>query len=241
MQQYYLTTPESLNEALRLAHRALELDPRFGFVAALASGCHWLNVTLGYAIDPQFDRKEAVRLLRLALSLDDSDPDILAAACTISAYMVGDCESEIEMADRAVALNPNSYLAWSSRGWVYKIAGVPEEAVRSLKRAIRMSPIDPLLHQTLIGMGYAFIELRRFDEAIVAGKRAQRQNPSYQAAYRCLASAFAHLGRDAEAREAAARLLETDPAFTISAWIARGGQSNSKLLIDGLRKAGLPE
>jgi hypothetical protein len=48
-------------------------------------------------------------------------------------------------------------------------------------------------------------------------------------------------GRDAEAREAAAHLLETDPAFTISACIARGGQSNSKLQIEGLRKAGLPE
>jgi adenylate cyclase len=90
-------------------------------------------------------------------------------------------------------------------------------------------------------MGMAFIELRRFDEAIVAGKKAQRQNPSYPSAYRCLVSAFAHLGRDAEACEAAARLLEVDPAFTISAWIARGGQSNSKLLIEGLRKAGLPE
>ena len=68
-----------------------------------------------------------------------------------------------------------------------------------------------------------------------------RQNSSFSAPYRCLASAFAHLGRDAEAREAAARLLEVDPAFTISQWTARGGQSNSKLLIEGLRKAGLPE
>jgi adenylate cyclase len=42
-------------------------------------------------------------------------------------------------------------------------------------------------------------------------------------------------------REAAARLLELDPGFTISAFIARGGQSNAKLLIVGLRKAGLPE
>jgi adenylate cyclase len=90
-------------------------------------------------------------------------------------------------------------------------------------------------------MGMAFIELRRFDEAIVAGKKAQRQNPSYSPAYRCLASAFAHLGRNAEARDAAARVLEVDPGFTISAWIARGGQSNAKLLIEGLRKAGLPE
>ena len=104
-----------------------------------------------------------------------------------------------------------------------------------------MSPVDPRLHLAFAGMGMAFIELGRFDEAIVAGKKAQRQNPSFTPAYRCLASAFAHLGRDAEAREAAARLLEVDPAFTISAWIARGGQSNSKLLIEGLRKAGLPE
>jgi adenylate cyclase len=90
-------------------------------------------------------------------------------------------------------------------------------------------------------MAQALIELGRFDEAIVAGKKAQRQNASYPLTYRCLASAFAHLGRDAEAREAAARLLEVDPAFTISSWIARGGQSNSKLFIEGLRKAGLPE
>jgi adenylate cyclase len=155
--------------------------------------------------------------------------------------MVGDCESEIEMADRAVALNPNSYSAWANRGWVYNVAGLPEEAVRSFERAIRMSPVDPGLHLTLVGMGVALIELGRFDEAIVAGKKAQRLNPAVQGPYRCLASAFAHLGRDAEAREAAARLLETDPAFTISAWIARGGQSNAKLLIEGLRKAGLPE
>jgi adenylate cyclase len=91
------------------------------------------------------------------------------------------------------------------------------------------------------GMGFALIELGRFDEAIVVGKKAQRQNPFYSSAYRCLASAFAHLGRDVEAREAAARVLEFDPAFTISSWIARGGQSNAKLLIEGLRKAGLPE
>jgi len=241
MQQYYLTTRESLAEAIRLTHRALELDPRFGFVAVLAGICHMQRVLYGYAVDPQFDRKEAVRLSRLALSVDDGDPETLGWAGLISAYMVGDSESAIEMTDRAVALNPNSFLAWSSRGHVYRIAGVPEEALRSFERAIRVSPVDPRLHLTFVGVALASIELRRFDEAIVAGKKAQRQNSSFSAAYRCLASAFAHLGRDAEAREVAARVLELDPAFTISAWIARGGQSNAKLLIEGLRKAGLPE
>jgi adenylate cyclase len=239
-QQYYLLTREGLAEAIRLAHRALDLDPRFGSVAVLASLSHMLNVIFGYANDPQFDRKEAVRLVRLALSIDDGDPETLARAALTSAFMVGDSEAEIEMADRAVALNPNSWITWNARGWVYRIAGLPEEAIRSFERAIRMSPVDPRLHTTITGIGMAFIELGRFDEAIVAGKKALRQN-HYVATYQCLASAFALLGRDAEAHDAAARVLEFDPAFTISTYIARGGESNAKLLIEGLRKAGLPE
>jgi adenylate cyclase len=239
MPQFYLTTREGFAEAIRLAHRALELDPRFGSVAALAGLCHMLNVVLGYSNDPQFDRKEAVRLARLALSIDASDPDTLARASTISAFMVGDSEAEIEMADRAVALNPNSWLAWTGRGHVYRIAGLQEEAIRSFERAVRVSPVDPLLQHTLTGIGLAFIELRRFDEAIVVGKKSLRHN-HYVATYRCLASAFAHLGRDAEAHEAAARVLEIDPAFTVSTYIA-SAPKNTKLFIEGLRKAGLPE
>ena len=155
MQQNYLTTREGLAEAIRLTHCALELDARYGLVASLASFCHLLNVTLGYAIDPQFDRKEAIRLLRLALSIDDSDPETLANAAVVSAFMVGDRESEIEMADRAVALNPNSFYGWHSRGWVYKIAGPSEEALRSFECAMRMSPVDPLLHRLFVGMAMA--------------------------------------------------------------------------------------
>nr|WP_249794248.1 adenylate/guanylate cyclase domain-containing protein [Bradyrhizobium sp. BRP56] len=241
MQQHYLMTADGLAEAIRLAHRALELDPRFGFVAALAGLAHMQNILWGHAVDPQFDRKEAVRLLRLALSIDDGDAETLAWVSLTSAYMVGDCESEIELADRAVALNPNSYRAWTARGSVYRVAGLPDEAVRSFERAIRLSPLDPRLPITFVGMGMAFIELRRFDEAIAAANKCRRQNASYSLAYRCLASAFAHLGRDAEAREAAALLLQLDPAFTISAMIARGGYPNAQLLIEGLRKAALPE
>jgi adenylate cyclase len=240
VQQLYLSTRESLTEAIRLAHRALELDPRFGLVAALAGVLHMNNVVLGYADDPQFDRQEAIRLMRLAFSLDDGDPDTLAWAALTSTFMVGDRESEIEMANRAVALNPNSYVAWICRGWVHRNAGLPEEAIRSFERAIRASPVDPLLYRLFTGMGMALIELGRFDEAIVAGKKAQRQNSFFPAVNLVLASAFAHLGRDAEAREAAARVLELDPAFTISARMDQRRQAHAKLEIEGLRKAGLP-
>jgi adenylate cyclase len=240
LQQFYLASREGLAEATRLAHRALEVDPMFSRAAALAGYCHTVNILWAYADDPQFERNEADRLLRLALSGDDSDPDTLAWAGFTLAYIVGDSERAIEIADRAVALNPNSFLAWNGKGWVYRVAGLPEEALQSFERSVSISPVDPYLHSTFSGMGYVLIELGRFDEAIVSGKKAQRQNSSFSPAYRCLASAFAHLGRDAEAHEAAARLLEVDPTFTISTWIARGGQSNSKLVIEGLRKAGLP-
>ena len=70
----------------------MELDPRFGFVAALAGLCYLQNVSLGYAVDPQFERKEAVRLSRLALSIDDGDPETLAMAAVISAFFVSDYE-----------------------------------------------------------------------------------------------------------------------------------------------------
>jgi adenylate cyclase len=225
MPQFYLPTREAVAEAIRLARCALELEPRFGLAAALAGHCHSNNVVWGFATDPQFDRGEAIRFVRLALSVDDGDPDTLAWAAHTSAFVADEYEGAIEMADRAVALNPNSYAAWHARGWVYKQAGLCEEAIQSFERAVRMSPVDPRLNRSFMGMGMAVVELRRFDEAIAAGKKAVRLHPSFAPGYRCIASAFAHLGRDVEAREAAARVLEFEPAFTISEWTARGRQS----------------
>ena len=77
-QKSYLRTREGIAEAIRLAHRALDLDPRSVLAAALAASAHLDNVVLGFAIDPQFDRNEAIRLVRLALSLDENDERALA-------------------------------------------------------------------------------------------------------------------------------------------------------------------
>ena len=240
-QKSYLRTREGFAETIRLAHRALDLDPRSVSAAVLAANTHFNNVVLGFAIDPQFDRNEGARLVRLALSLDENDETTLAVAGLNAAFLDGDYETAIDFANRAVASNPNGARAWRIRGWIYKFAGQHEEAIRSFERGIRLSPLDPLLHIALAGIGFALIELRRFDEAVAVSKKALRQNSSDGVAYHGLAAALAHLGRDAEAGEAAARFLEVDPTFTITAWIARGGQSNSHLLIEGIRKAGLPD
>jgi adenylate cyclase len=240
--KFSLYTREGHAEALQLAHRALDLDPRSILAAAWAADVHLNNVVLGFSMDPQFDRNEAIRLSRLALSIDENDDRALGIAGFVTALFIGDYETAIDFVDRAVARNPNDTGAWRRRGWTYRAAGQYEEAIQSFERSIRLSPLDPTLHLALAGIGQSLIELRRFDEAVAISKKALRQNPSSSPTHRPLVSALAHLGRDAEAREAAARLLEVDRAFTISGWIARGwSQTNSKLLIEGLRKAGLPE
>ena len=240
-QKSFRRSSEGLVETIRLANRALELDPRYVQAAALAVTAHRDNVVHGFSVDPEFDRNEATRLVHLALSLDENDEIALSAAGLNACYFHGDYETGIDLVDRAVASNPNEARTWRSRGWVYKLAGLHEEAIRSFERGISLSPLDPGRHNNLAGIGVALIERRRFDEAVGVTKKALRQNASDGVAYRGLGAASAHLGRDAEAREAAARVLEVDPTFTISGWIARGGQSNSHLLIEGLRKAGLPE
>jgi adenylate cyclase len=236
-QKSYLRTREGYAETIRLALRALDIDPRSISAAFVAAESHLNNAVLGFSTDPQFDRSEAIRLSRLALSLDENDERALSIAGLVTALFVGDHETAIDYSDRAVATNPNSRIVWHYRGWVYQFAGQYEEAIRSFERGIRVSPLDPVVHSSLAGIGYSLIELRRFDEAVAFFKRALRQNSSDGVAFGGLASALAHLGRDPEAREALARLLEVNPAFTISGRPSRAAQS-SKLLNEGLRKAG---
>jgi adenylate cyclase len=240
---FYPMTREGLAEALQLTYRALELDPRYGFAAYIAGSCHMFIIAQGWARDLKREIGEATRLLSLALSIDENDPDVLAAVGCAMSFLTEDFATAAEMVDRAVALNPNSALAWSQRGHAYLFGGQAAEALRSFERTIRLSPIDPWLYMTLAAMGIALIELRRFDEAVAVARKAARQNQTYAATFRCLASALAHLGREAEVQKAVSRMLELEPNFRISEWMKRGAQWHryNKLLIEGIRKAGLPE
>jgi adenylate cyclase len=87
-------------------------------------------------------------------------------------------------------------------------------------------------------MSAALIDLGRFNEAVATAKKAVLMNQRHAMAYRCMAEALAQLGRQAEARETVARLLEFEPNFRISEWTV--GRWQSRTSIDGLRKAGFP-
>jgi adenylate cyclase len=232
-------TRDGSTEALRLLSRALEIDPRYGWAATLAGSCHLRNVNQGWAADPNSEIAEGMRLLRLALSIDGNNGFALSILGKETAFLCGDFDTAREMVDRAVVCCPSMARAWSERGWTYQIVGQPEEAIRSFERAIRLSPVDPFLFVRLAGMSAALIGLGRFDEAVAAARKAVLMNQRHAMAHRCLAVALAHLGREAEARETVARLLEFEPNFRIFEWTA--GRWQTQLYIDGLRKAGFPE
>jgi adenylate cyclase len=239
-QRLYSSTREGSVEAIQLLHHALEIDPRYGAAASLAASCHLHNISHGWAVDPKSAIEEATRLSRLALNVDGNDPEALAIAGRVTAFS-GDIDAAIDLVDRAVALNPNSANAWLRRGLTYRHVGRPDEALRSFERAIRLSPVDPWIFLMFTGMGIAFIDLRRFDEAVAFARKALRINQASSMVYRCLAVALAHLGRQAETKEAVTHMLELEPNFRITEWVDRTSSSKLQVFIDGLRKAGLPE
>jgi adenylate cyclase len=235
--RYYTITPEGIADALQLLSRALEIDPRYSRAASLAIFCHTLNLLAGWSADREFEAREAARLSQLVLSIDANDPETLACVGWGKAYLTDDFGVAVEMVDRAVSLNPNSSFAWSYRGMTCAYAGDAAEAHHSFERATRLSPLDPMLFGMLAVSGIALIGLGRFDEALSMARKAIGMHQTFFPAHCCLASALAHLGQEAEARQAVARMLELRPRSRTSAF----GNRWPPLFVGGLRKAGLPE
>ena len=189
---------------------------RYSAAASLAILCHTLNLLHGWSADPQFDVKEAARLSQLVLSIDENDPETLACVGWAKIFISHDAATAAEMVDRAVALNPNSAIAWSYRGLAYLYAGESEEALRSFEHFMRLSPLDPMQFGIIAMMSLAYIGLGRFDEAVIAARKSIGKHPTFMPAHYCLASALAHLGRKEDASKAVQQILHLQPDFRTS-------------------------
>src|SRR5258705_11752163 len=132
-----------------------------------------------------------------------------------TAFWSGDFDAAREMVDRAVGFNPNSFRAWQQRGWTCVTAGQPEEAIRSFERAIRLSPFDPSLFITFIGMSVAYIGLGRFDEAVSAAKKSLRAKQTNWPAHPRLPPSLSHSEHKKKPTAAPAGLPDSEPSFPI--------------------------
>jgi adenylate cyclase len=241
--KYYSMTREGFEEALRLLGRALELDPNYCAAAALIAVAKVYGTAQGWISNTSEEMQEALRFAKLALAIDPNDPDALSIAGRCMAYFGTDYGMAIELSQRAIQLCPNSASAWSQCGSACVYAARPTEAVEAYRRAMRLSPLDLTLYQSMTGLAVAFIQLERYEEAVDVARMSAHQNPYFSSTLRCLAAAHAHLGHLEEAREAAEHLLRIEPNFTISDWDRRSRWKHPAKInyIAGMRLAGLPE
>jgi hypothetical protein len=147
------------------------------------------------------------------------------------------------MVEQAVALNPNSAVAWHSLGWIALMCGEAERAIDGFDRMIRLSPLDPLRIGAWIGSSFALFCLDRFDEGCaMALKSIQFVADAHSLGAFIMNAARAERG--AEARDAAARLLRLHPDFRASysadAFPVRFAGVRERINA-ALRDAGLPE
>lgn len=139
---------------------------------------------------------------------------------------------------RRLPFDPEA-LFWA--GWLHLFMGEACEGLAHLESLARGQQIHALKPATLGGIGFANIQLNRFEAGVEYADKALGICPDYMSAYRFKASALAQLRRTDEARETIAQLPDGE---TISALLARTRYSDKpgiRTYLDGLRKAGLPE
>ena len=146
----------------------------------------------------------------------------------------------------AIANDRNLATAWAWIGGAEIRAGRAEEAFAPLQTVIRLSPRDPLLNIWYFYLCHAYTHLAQ-DEAAIEWCNLSVAVKPFWLSYVDLASAYAWTGRVAEARDAAAKLRELMPGYTVTRWAHEDWSDNPIFLkqyeriTEGLRKAGLPE
>jgi adenylate cyclase len=223
--------------------QAVDLDPSFADAyCGLAETQHRAAIvfqTRGLA-----DVQSSVdQTARLAVALDGNNPG--AHAClSVALFLRGDHVGALAEADRALALSPSLASGYWRRGQALIFSGRPHDGVRDLQTSLRLEPRGVNLAHRLTQVAAGHYFSRAYEEAVEAATNVIRSFPDFPPPYRWLAAALGQLGRIEEAKAAIEQGFAVAPAVFDrifrgrSPWIRPGDHAH---LLDGLRKAGLPE
>jgi len=236
-------TKADVIEAQRLLHRALDLDPASAQSYCLLAFTHLMQAQFGWSESTDAAIEQASIAARRALDLDDRDAWARTAMGLVDLISYRH-DQAIARFERATDLNPSLAHAHAALGQALTLAGDPERADAPIRRAIRLSPRDPFIVYWYAHLGLAAFAAERYEEAIDWAGKTIQQNPNFPGAYRLLASSFAHLGRQAEARQALDQLLRLMPgmkASDVRRQVPFKHAADMERYLDGLRKAGLAD
>jgi len=234
-------TREGYESAIRFLRQAIEIDPTFVSAKGSLALAYVSQYSQGW-LDPK-DREYALSVARDALARGNDDPIALTGAGMAIAGLAREYEQGLQVIEEALVLNPNSSHANTLAGWVCCHLCEGDKARSYIERAMRLSPLDPQMGYMLSGLGWAFNLKREHARALEVLGQALRRIPNWTTACRMKIWALVGLGRIDEAKAAAARHMELDPAFTVSngsAAVLRDPVLREEYF-SALQKAGLPE
>jgi adenylate cyclase len=237
-------TADEYNKAEVCYKRALALDPNFSqALAALASlyliRAQFRFVMKGWVVYGQ-RRLLAAQYLREAMKEPTPLAYRLSGDMDLLMRMHDAAISKIE---KALSLDPNDPSIHGSLSWALCMAGRPAEAIESARRAMRLDPINP--DRYLYNIGVAQFCLGNMEEAVAVLEKSLKVNPDQTIAAGPLAAAYAHLGRNEEAR-AAWETLRKDWGDLMSYlpgvmyYYPFKDRRVADSLFEGLKKAGMP-
>jgi len=159
-------------------------------------------------------------------------------------YLARDHEAAVDAIDRAIALNPNSAMAWNLSGWLRSREGDGDAAIACFQHAIRLSPLDPFGFTTKVGLGWAQFVAGRYEEATACADAALRQRPNLVIALRLKLAACSVAGRVEEAEKAKTKVLALQPDALIrerKAIPPFRRTEHLSTIVREVHRAGLPE
>lgn len=242
---YRRNTPRDHWAAISQFGEAIAVDPNYGRAnAALAltyydiADFSWSD-QLGLSEEMVLSRSR--QYLDKALQYPTSTAHLLQGEWLRVGGRFDEAIAEFEL---AVALEPSDLYALANLSNILTSAGRADDGLEAIERAMQIDPHYPALY--LHYLAKAQFGLDRFTEAAEAWERETTRNPELTWGYVFLAAAYGHLGRIPEARAAIAK---ADAGFEgwarttvlMASQTAYRERADLERLLDGLRKAGVPE
>ncbi len=121
-------------------------------------------------------------------------------------------------------------------------AARPQEAIPYFERAMRLNPHPQLWYYIQLGQAYRMVG--RYEESLAQIKKSLALSPNSTSSYAHLIFTLTEMGKENEARAAAADLMRINPKFSVGKYsraLSYKDKEYSKRWGEALRKAGLPE
>jgi tetratricopeptide (TPR) repeat protein len=233
--------PARVTNALVFLERALALDPNYALAHAYAAMCHHCLFLRGGLREES--RAASIRHAEAAILHGQDD----ALALTFAGFSIGmdghNRAAAFAAFEAALAISPSSARTYIFGSVIFGFAGAAERAIEWGERGIRLSPFDPWAFAAFHALTLGHFQRGRYEVAADAAYKAVQSNPAFSFSYMLLAAPLAKLGRLEEAKVAAARALELQPALRYSRHFAGVdcAPALAASLSDALRMTGLPE